>query len=128
MGQEKTIEPSGGWRPLSFKYKVKKIMNWLKNQSLLSIDQKKELEGPVASTRSKKAPEISKNKPKGPWKKQRGPKNNHCKADWHIPYPHGYRILKLEPSAVESVLNITRTLMEFTEKEKEKMNSTYPHK
>ncbi|MBW0550258.1 hypothetical protein O181_089973 [Austropuccinia psidii MF-1] len=61
LGQEKTIELLGGWSPLSCKEKVKKINNWLKNQSLLSIDQKKELEmtpaleteAPVASTSSK---------------------------------------------------------------------------
>ncbi|MBW0587556.1 hypothetical protein O181_127271 [Austropuccinia psidii MF-1] len=61
LGQEKTIEILGGWSPLSWKDKVKKINNLLKNQSLLSIDQKKELkitpaletEGPVASTSSR---------------------------------------------------------------------------
>ncbi|MBW0570814.1 hypothetical protein O181_110529 [Austropuccinia psidii MF-1] len=95
LGQEKTIELLGGWSPLSFEGKDKKIKNWLKNQSLLSVDQKKELEmtpaleeGPVASTSSKTAPEAS----KGPQKKK-GPKNNQgkgkCKANWHRPYPHG---------------------------------------
>ncbi|MBW0518184.1 hypothetical protein O181_057899 [Austropuccinia psidii MF-1] len=61
LGQEKTIELLGGWSPLSCKDKVKKIKNWLKNQSLLSIDQKKEpemtpaleTEAPVASTSSR---------------------------------------------------------------------------
>ncbi|MBW0486524.1 hypothetical protein O181_026239 [Austropuccinia psidii MF-1] len=61
LGQEKTIELLGGWSPLSCKGKVKKINNGLRNQSLLSIDQKKELEmtpalekeGPVASTSSR---------------------------------------------------------------------------
>ncbi|MBW0529923.1 hypothetical protein O181_069638 [Austropuccinia psidii MF-1] len=51
---------------------------------------------------------------KGPQKKQRGPRNNQGKADWHRPYPQGYRIPKLEPSTMESVFNMTRTLMEFT--------------
>ncbi|MBW0574647.1 hypothetical protein O181_114362 [Austropuccinia psidii MF-1] len=58
LGQEKTIELLEGWSPLSFKDKLKNIKNWLKNQSLLSIDQQKELEmtpalqteGPVAFT------------------------------------------------------------------------------
>ncbi|MBW0556936.1 hypothetical protein O181_096651 [Austropuccinia psidii MF-1] len=58
--QEKTIELLGGWSPLSFKDKVKNINNWFKNQSLLSVDQKKELkmtlalekEGPMAPTSS----------------------------------------------------------------------------
>ncbi|MBW0537959.1 hypothetical protein O181_077674, partial [Austropuccinia psidii MF-1] len=61
LGQEKTIELLGGWSPLSCKDKVKKIKDWLKNKSILSIDQKKELEmtpalekeGPVASTSSR---------------------------------------------------------------------------
>ncbi|MBW0528513.1 hypothetical protein O181_068228 [Austropuccinia psidii MF-1] len=44
LGQEKTIELLEGWSPLSCKDKVKKIKNWLGNQSLLSIDQEKELE------------------------------------------------------------------------------------
>ncbi|MBW0511579.1 hypothetical protein O181_051294 [Austropuccinia psidii MF-1] len=55
--QEKTIEPLGGWSPLSCKNNVKKIKNWLKNQSLLSVDKNKKLEmtpaleeGQVAST------------------------------------------------------------------------------
>ncbi|MBW0510382.1 hypothetical protein O181_050097 [Austropuccinia psidii MF-1] len=95
LGQEKTIELLGGWSPLSLKDKVKKMKNWLKKQSLLSIDQKKELE---------MTPEVSNNKPKGPQKKQKGP-NNHQgkgkgKANWHRPNPQGYRIPKLEPSEV----------------------------
>ncbi|MBW0538066.1 hypothetical protein O181_077781 [Austropuccinia psidii MF-1] len=61
LGQENTIELLGGLSPLYCKDKVKKINNWLKNQSLLSVDQKKELEltpaleeGPVASTSSRR--------------------------------------------------------------------------
>ncbi|MBW0591483.1 hypothetical protein O181_131198 [Austropuccinia psidii MF-1] len=97
LGQDDNIKLLGGWRPLSCKDKDKKITDWLKNQSLLSIDQKKELEmtpdleteGPVASTSSKPAPEVSKDKPKGPQKKQKGPKNHQGKgkgkANWHSP-------------------------------------------
>ncbi|MBW0591651.1 hypothetical protein O181_131366 [Austropuccinia psidii MF-1] len=101
LGQEKTIELLEGWSSLSCKDKVKNIKNWLKNQSLLPIDQKMELEMtaavetevPVASTSSKPAPEMSKDKPKGPRKKQRGPKNHQGKgkgkANCHRPYPQG---------------------------------------
>ncbi|MBW0562084.1 hypothetical protein O181_101799 [Austropuccinia psidii MF-1] len=140
LGQEKTIELLGDWSPLYCKDKVKKIKNLLKNQSLLSIDQKKELEmtpaleteAPVVSTSSKPAPEVSKDKPKGPQKKQRGPKNHQDKgkgkANLHRPYRQGYRIPKLEPSAMDSVFNMARTLMEFTAKEKERMNRTFPRK
>ncbi|MBW0478911.1 hypothetical protein O181_018626 [Austropuccinia psidii MF-1] len=140
LGQDKTIELLGGWSPFLCKDKVKKIKNWLNNQSLLSIDQKKELEmtpaleteGPVVSTSSKPDPEVSKDKCKGPQKKQKGP-NNHQgkgkgKANWHRPYPQAYRITKLKPSAVDSVFNMAKTLMEFTAKDQERMNRTFPRK
>ncbi|MBW0590545.1 hypothetical protein O181_130260 [Austropuccinia psidii MF-1] len=92
LGQEKTIELLGGWSPLSCKDKVKKIKNWLKNQIPLSVQQKKELEmtppleeGPMASTSSKPALKASKEKPKGPQKKKKCPKNHQgkgkCKAN-----------------------------------------------
>ncbi|MBW0593317.1 hypothetical protein O181_133032 [Austropuccinia psidii MF-1] len=139
LGQEKTIELLGGWSPLSCKYKVKTIKNLFKNQSLLFVDQKKELEltpaleeGPVASTSSKPAPETFKEKPKGPQKKEKGPKNNQGKGkgktNWHRPYPQGYRIPELEPSAMKSVFNMARNLMKFTAKEQESMNRTFPGK
>ncbi|MBW0496229.1 hypothetical protein O181_035944 [Austropuccinia psidii MF-1] len=136
QGQEKTIELLGEWSPLSCKDKVKKIKYLLKSQSILSVDQKKELEvtpaleeGPVASTSSKPAPEASKAKPKGPQKKKKGPKNHKGKGkgkeNWHRPYPQGYRIPKLEPSAVDSIFNMARTFMEFTAKEQGRMNRTF---
>ncbi|MBW0517195.1 hypothetical protein O181_056910 [Austropuccinia psidii MF-1] len=135
LGQEKTIELLGGCSTLSCKDKVKKINNWLKSKSLLSVDQKKELEMtpaleelPVVSP----APEASKGKPKGPQKKKKGPKNHQGKGkgkeNRHRPYPQGYRIPKLEPSAMDSVFNMARTLIEFTAKEQETMNRTFPSK
>ncbi|MBW0585813.1 hypothetical protein O181_125528 [Austropuccinia psidii MF-1] len=135
LGQEKTIELLGGWNPFFCKDKVKKIKNWLKNQSILFVDQKKELEmtpaleeGPVVSTSSKPSPEASKGKPKGPQNKKKDPKNHQGKGkgkeNWHRPSPQGCRIPKFEPSAVDSVFNMARTLMQFTAKEKERMNRT----
>ncbi|MBW0554002.1 hypothetical protein O181_093717 [Austropuccinia psidii MF-1] len=91
-----------------------------------------EEEGPVASTSSKPAPEFSKDKPKGPQKKEIGPKSHQgkgkAKANWHRPYPQGYRIPKLEPSAMDSVFDMARAFMEFTAKEQERMNRTFPRK
>ncbi|MBW0584528.1 hypothetical protein O181_124243 [Austropuccinia psidii MF-1] len=106
---------------------------------LQSQDQKKELEmtpaleeGPVASISSKPAPETSKEKTKGPQKKNKGTKSHQGKGkgkeNWHRPYPQGCRIPKLEPSALDSVFNMARTLMEFIDKEQERMNRTFPHK
>ncbi|MBW0467007.1 hypothetical protein O181_006722 [Austropuccinia psidii MF-1] len=78
-------------------------------------------ECPVVSTSCKPAPEASKEKPKEPQKKKKGPKNHQGngkgKGNWHRPYPQGYRIPKLEPSPVDSVFNMARTLMDFTAKE-----------
>ncbi|MBW0553410.1 hypothetical protein O181_093125 [Austropuccinia psidii MF-1] len=64
--------------------------------------------------------------------KQRGPKNHlgkgKCKGNLHRPYQQGYRISKLEPSAMDSVFDTARTLMEFTAKQQERMNRTFPCK
>ncbi|MBW0463412.1 hypothetical protein O181_003127 [Austropuccinia psidii MF-1] len=81
MGQEKTIELLEGWSPLSCKYKFKKMKNWLKNKSLLSLEKKREFgisqalekEVPLASNRSKPATKIPKDRPKGPQKKMKVP-------------------------------------------------------
>ncbi|MBW0571097.1 hypothetical protein O181_110812 [Austropuccinia psidii MF-1] len=109
--------------PIVLQRQGQKDKELVENQSLLSISHKKELEMtpdlekevPVASSSSKPAPEVSKDKPKGPQRKQRGPKNHQSKgkgkANWHRPYPKRYRIPKLEPSAVDSVFNMARTLM-----------------
>ncbi|MBW0496897.1 hypothetical protein O181_036612 [Austropuccinia psidii MF-1] len=76
-----------------------------------------EKKGPVASNSSKPAPEMSKDNPKGPQNKQRGPKDNQGKgkgkASWHRPYPQGYRLPKLQPSARDSVFIMARTLISW---------------
>ncbi|MBW0534433.1 hypothetical protein O181_074148 [Austropuccinia psidii MF-1] len=135
LGKEKTIQILGGWGLLSFKHKVKNIKNWLKNQCLLSVDQKRELEmtpaleeGPVASTSARRIQREA----KGPHKKKKGLTNHQEKGkgkeNWHRPYPQGYSIPKLEPSAMDSVFNMARTFMEFTAKEQERMNRTLSRK
>ncbi|MBW0576853.1 hypothetical protein O181_116568 [Austropuccinia psidii MF-1] len=53
---------------------------------------------------------MSKDKPKGPQKKQKGPKNHQRKgkgkANWHRPHPQAYRIPKLEPSSTKLTSDI----------------------
>ncbi|MBW0590362.1 hypothetical protein O181_130077 [Austropuccinia psidii MF-1] len=85
-----------------------------------------ETEAPVASTSSRSV----QGQAQRPQKKKRGPKNHQekGKGNWHRPYPQGYRIPKLEPSAMDSVFNMARTLMEFAAKEQDRMNRTFPHK
>ncbi|MBW0503501.1 hypothetical protein O181_043216 [Austropuccinia psidii MF-1] len=80
-----------------------------------------EKEGPVESTCSitlQRQAEMS----------QKKQKQGEGKVDWYRPYPQGYWIPKLEPSAIDSVLNLETNLMEFTAKEQERMNTTFPEK
>ncbi|MBW0522501.1 hypothetical protein O181_062216 [Austropuccinia psidii MF-1] len=84
-----------------------------------------EKEGPVVSTSSKPSPEQSNDKPKIAQKQQSGTKSNQVKANWHRPYPKGYMIPKLEPSAMVRVSNMARTLMELTAKKQERIKRTF---
>ncbi|MBW0538089.1 hypothetical protein O181_077804 [Austropuccinia psidii MF-1] len=90
-----------------------------------------EKEGPVGSTSSKPELEVYKYKLQGPEKKQRGAKNHQGKGKYkvncHRPLLQLYRIPKLKPSAMDSVFNMARTLMQFTAREDERMNRTFPH-
>ncbi|MBW0540796.1 hypothetical protein O181_080511 [Austropuccinia psidii MF-1] len=119
LGQEKTIEVLGGWSPMYWKEKVNKIRYWLKNQSLSSVDQKKKLEmiqdfeneRTVEQTRFR----TPQRQPQGTSEKEEKSQSirnkGKCKVNQHRTYPQGYKIPKLEPSSINSVLNMTRTPM-----------------
>ncbi|MBW0559758.1 hypothetical protein O181_099473 [Austropuccinia psidii MF-1] len=133
MGKEKIEELLKGLTPISCKGQVQQIKAWLKNQSMLSEDQKKKLvqgkenipvEAPQAST-SRNPPQKVPNKPK------KTPKTNHKgkgKPKWNKPYPQNYRILKKEKTAMDNVFNMARTLMEFKNKEEERLSQSFPKK
>ncbi|MBW0473349.1 hypothetical protein O181_013064 [Austropuccinia psidii MF-1] len=135
MGAEKTEDLLMGWKPMSCKGKVQQIKSWLKNQSILSKDQKKKLdqgkdnspvEVPQAST-SKNLPQQATNKDKkAPKSNQKDKKKPNSK--WNRPYPQNYRIPKNEKTAMENVLNMARALIEFKNKEEERMNQSFPEK
>ncbi|MBW0519367.1 hypothetical protein O181_059082 [Austropuccinia psidii MF-1] len=139
MGPEKTEEIVKGWTPMSYKGQVQQIKAWLKNQSMLSEDQKKKLdqgkdntpvEAPQAST-SKDPPQPVPNKPKKtPKTNQKGKKKAKGKAKpkWTKPYPQHYRIPKKEKTSMDNVFNMARTLMEFKNKEEERLNQSFPKK
>ncbi|MBW0494321.1 hypothetical protein O181_034036 [Austropuccinia psidii MF-1] len=101
LGQEKTIEPLGIWSLLSCKDKVKKIKSWLKNKSLLTVDQLKGLEMIPALEKERQGVSTSSRTPQGPQRKQKGPRTNKGKgkhkANQNRPYPQEYRIPKSEP-------------------------------
>ncbi|MBW0564216.1 hypothetical protein O181_103931 [Austropuccinia psidii MF-1] len=122
--------------PIVLKRKGKKDKELVEKSKSFTHGQKNELEmtsalekeGPVVSTNSKPASEVSNDKPQRPQKKRKGPKNHQGKGkgkeNWHRPYPQGYRIPKLEPSAMDSVFNMARALMEFTAKEQKRRKRT----
>ncbi|MBW0553781.1 hypothetical protein O181_093496 [Austropuccinia psidii MF-1] len=139
MGPEKTEEFLMGWTLMSCKGQVQKIEAWLKNQSILSEDQKKKLapgkenspvEAPQAST-SKNPPQQVPKKPKqAPKTNQKGKQKAKGKAKpkWNKHYPHNYRIPKKEKTAMENVFNMARTLMEYKNKEEERLKQSFPKK
>ncbi|MBW0592189.1 hypothetical protein O181_131904 [Austropuccinia psidii MF-1] len=106
---------------------------------MLSEDQKKKLaqgkdnspvEAPQAST-SKNPPQPVPNKPKqAPKTNQKGKQKAKGKAKpkWNKPYPQNYRIPKKEKTAMDNVFNMARTLMEFKNKEEERLNQSFPKK
>ncbi|MBW0551109.1 hypothetical protein O181_090824 [Austropuccinia psidii MF-1] len=130
MGPEKTEELLRGWTPMSCKGKVQQIKSWLRNQSMLSEDQKKKLaqgenNSPVEapqSSKSKTLPQQVANKDEQtPKSNQKGKQKAKVKAKpkWNKPYPQNYRIPKKEKTAMDNVFNMERTLMEFKNKEEE---------
>ncbi|MBW0592676.1 hypothetical protein O181_132391 [Austropuccinia psidii MF-1] len=63
------------------------------------------------------APVASTSKP------QEGKKNK--KKNWRKPYSPSYRIPKIQKDAMDNVFNMARTLMEFKDKEEQRMRQ--PH-
>ncbi|MBW0555207.1 hypothetical protein O181_094922 [Austropuccinia psidii MF-1] len=120
---------------MSCKGQFKKIKAWLKNQRMLSEDHKKKLtqgkdnspvEAPQAST-SKNLPQKGQNRGKKAPKRNKKGKLK-AKTKWNKPYPQNYRVPKEEKTAMNNVFNMARTLMEFKNKEEERMNQYFPKK
>ncbi|MBW0580206.1 hypothetical protein O181_119921 [Austropuccinia psidii MF-1] len=51
-----------------------------------------------------------------------------AKPKWNKPYPQNYRIPKKEKTAMDNVFNMARTLMEFKNKEEERLSQSFPKK
>ncbi|MBW0580043.1 hypothetical protein O181_119758 [Austropuccinia psidii MF-1] len=134
MGPEKTEELLRGWTPMYCKGQEKQRKAWLKNQSILSEDQKKLAQGKDNSPVEAPQASTSKNMPqKVPNKANQAPKSNYkgkkkAKSKWNRPYPQNYRAPKKGKKAVYNVFNMARTLMEFRYKEEERMNQFFPKK
>ncbi|MBW0538451.1 hypothetical protein O181_078166 [Austropuccinia psidii MF-1] len=73
---------------------------------------------------SKEEPPVtSTSKPQANQPTQEGKKKK--KKNLRKPYSPSYRILKIQKDALENVFNIARTLMEFKDKEEQRMRQ--PH-
>ncbi|MBW0562876.1 hypothetical protein O181_102591 [Austropuccinia psidii MF-1] len=76
-----------------------------------------------ASKSAKEAQENPKDQPEG---KEKG--KGKGKPKWNKPYMQNYRIPKKENTAMDNVFNMARTLMEFKNKEEERLNQSFPNK
>ncbi|MBW0584890.1 hypothetical protein O181_124605 [Austropuccinia psidii MF-1] len=139
MGPEKTEDLLKGWTPMSCKGQVRQIKACLKNQSMLSEDQKKKLAQdkencPVkalqASTR-KNPPQQVPSKPKASPKDQsEGQEKGKGKGKSQVEQalPTELQNPKEEKTAMDNVFNMARTLMEFKNKEEERLSQSFPKK
>ncbi|MBW0564401.1 hypothetical protein O181_104116 [Austropuccinia psidii MF-1] len=124
---------------MSCKGKVQQIKDWLKSQRMLSEDQTKQLtqgkenspvEASQAST-SKNLPQKVPTKPKQtPKTSHKGKKKEKVKANpkWNKTYPQRYWITNKVKIAMDNVFTMARTLMEFKNKEEERLNQSFPKK
>ncbi|MBW0528766.1 hypothetical protein O181_068481 [Austropuccinia psidii MF-1] len=100
LTEEEIVVYPNGWNPLSSQPQIKKIKEYhsKKNEAIKE-------EAPVAAT----------SKPQANQPPQEGKKNK--KNNWRKPTSPSYRIPKLPKDAMDNVLNMARTLMEFKDKE-----------
>ncbi|MBW0548203.1 hypothetical protein O181_087918 [Austropuccinia psidii MF-1] len=102
--EEEIVRYSNGCNPLSSKLQIKKIKEYHAKKREVSKE-----EAPVASTRKPQAnqhpPELKKNK----------------KKNGRKPYSPSYRIPKIQEYSMDNFLKISRTLMEFKDKEEQRM-------
>ncbi|MBW0540276.1 hypothetical protein O181_079991 [Austropuccinia psidii MF-1] len=108
LKEEEIVRYSNGWNPPSSKPQIKNI----KEYHAKTREASKE-EAQVASTR----------KPQANQPPQEGKKNK--KKNWKKPYSPSYRITKIQKDGMENGFTMARTLMEFKDKEEQRMRQ--PH-
>ncbi|MBW0544282.1 hypothetical protein O181_083997 [Austropuccinia psidii MF-1] len=89
-----------GWHPLSLKPQIKKIKLWYNKKR----EQSKE-----------KAPVASRSKPQASQCPQEAKKKR--KKNWKKPYSPSYMIPRIQRNSTKNVVNMSRTWMEFKDKE-----------
>ncbi|MBW0517985.1 hypothetical protein O181_057700 [Austropuccinia psidii MF-1] len=104
LKEEEVVRYSNKWNPLSSKPQIKKIKEYHAKKKEASKE-----EGQVASTSKPQANQLP----------QEAKKNK--KKNLRKPYSPSYRIPKIQKDAMENVFNMARTLMEFKDKEEQRM-------
>ncbi|MBW0509761.1 hypothetical protein O181_049476 [Austropuccinia psidii MF-1] len=108
LKEEEIVRYSNGWNHLSSKLQIKKIKDYHSKKKEATKE-----EAPVASTRNPQANPFP----------QEGKKNKN--KNWRKPYSPSYSIPKIQKDAMDNVFNMARTLMEFKDKEDQRMRQ--PH-
>ncbi|MBW0505597.1 hypothetical protein O181_045312 [Austropuccinia psidii MF-1] len=106
--EEEIVRYSNVWNPLSSKPQIKKI----KEYHAKKREATKE-EVPVAYTSKPQAVPLP----------QEGKKNKN--KNWRKPYSPSYRISKIQKYAMDNVFRMAKTLMEFKDKDEQRMRQ--PH-
>ncbi|MBW0574592.1 hypothetical protein O181_114307 [Austropuccinia psidii MF-1] len=107
LKEEEIVKYSNGWNPPSSKPRIKKIKEYHSKKKEASKE-----EAPVASASK---PQVSQ-----PPQEGRNKKKNLRK-----PYSPSYRIPKIQKDAMDNFFNMARNLMEFKDKEEQRMSQ--PH-
>ncbi|MBW0559765.1 hypothetical protein O181_099480 [Austropuccinia psidii MF-1] len=108
LKEEEIVRYLNGWSPLSSKPQIKNIKEYYTKKE----EETKE-EALIASTSKPQADPLL----------QEGKKNK--KNNRRKPYSPSYRISKIQKDAMDNVFNMARTLMEFKDKEEQRMRQ--PH-
>ncbi|MBW0471356.1 hypothetical protein O181_011071 [Austropuccinia psidii MF-1] len=102
LKEEEKVRYFNGWNLLSSKSQIEKINDWHNRK-------REECQREASVTR----------KPQASQPPQEGKKKK--KKNWRKPYPPIYRIPRIQKDSMENVFNMARTLMEFKEKEEQRM-------
>ncbi|MBW0588839.1 hypothetical protein O181_128554 [Austropuccinia psidii MF-1] len=108
LKEEEIVEYFNGWNALSSKPQIKKTKEYHSKKREASKE-----EAPVASTRKPQSNQL-------PQERKKNKKKN-----WRKPNSPSYRIQKIQRNAMDNVFNMARTLIEFKDKEEQRMRQ--PH-
>ncbi|MBW0512951.1 hypothetical protein O181_052666 [Austropuccinia psidii MF-1] len=104
----------------------KSMLSEDENKKLAQVKDNSPVEAPQASTSKTLPQNVPKEGKKTPKNNQKGKKK--AKSKWNKPYPQNYRTTKKEKTTMRNVFNMERTLMEFKNREEERMDQSFPKK